>query len=81
MARRITLIGKPQCQLCDEMRSVIQSVCETHNLEFSELSVLEHPELAEKYWLDIPVVLVDENILSRHYLKASDLEEALGVNL
>jgi hypothetical protein len=81
MARRITLIGKPQCQLCDEMRSVIQSVCESHNLEFTELSVLDHPELAEKYWLDIPVVLVDENIVSRHYLKASDLEVALGVNL
>lgn len=81
MSARITLIGKPQCQLCDEMRSVIQSVCETHNLQFTELSVLDHPELAEKYWLDIPVVLVDEKIVGRWQIKASDLEKALGVNL
>lgn len=80
MAARITLIGKPNCQLCDQMRSVIQSVCDTHNLSFSELSVLENPELAEKYWLDIPVVLVDEVVVSRHYLEASVLEHALGVS-
>ena len=80
MAARITLIGKPQCQLCDAMRSVVQSVCDTHNLEFTELSVLDNPELAEKYWLDIPVVLVDDEVVSRHYLEADVLKQALGVS-
>ena len=80
MAARITLIGKPECQLCVAMRSVIQSVCDSQNLEFQELSVFDHPELAETYWLDIPVVLVDDVVVSRHYLNASDLEKALGVN-
>ena len=80
MAARITLIGKPECQLCDAMRSVIQSVCDSLNLDFQELSVLDHPELAETYWLDIPVVLVDDVVVSRHYLNASDLEKALGVS-
>jgi len=80
MSARITLIGKPQCQLCDAMRSVIQSVCDSHNLEFVELSVLEHPELAETYWLDIPVVLVDDKVVSRWQVTAQDLEFALGVS-
>ncbi len=26
---------------------------------WNELSILDHPELAEKYWEQIPVVLVD----------------------
>lgn len=79
MAARITLIGKPSCQLCDAMRSVIQTVCDTHNLEFVELSVLDNPELAETYWLDIPVVLVDDIIVSRWQVTTTQLEEALGV--
>jgi Glutaredoxin-like domain (DUF836) len=56
---RITLIGKPGCHLCDEARVVIERVAADTGTGWSELSILDDPALAEKYWEQIPVVLVD----------------------
>ncbi len=56
---RITLIGKPGCHLCEDARAVIQRVAEDVGASWEELSILDHPDLAERYWESIPVVLVD----------------------
>ena len=56
---RITLIGKPGCHLCDEARAVVEKVARDTGVGWSELSILDDPALAEQYWEQIPVVLVD----------------------
>ena len=56
---RITLIGKPGCHLCDEARAVIVRVAEDLGVGWSELDINEDRELAEQYWEQIPVTLVD----------------------
>jgi Glutaredoxin-like domain (DUF836) len=56
---RVTLIGKPDCHLCDDARAVIATVCAELGQEFVERSILEDPELADEYWEQIPVTLVD----------------------
>jgi hypothetical protein len=56
---RITLIGKPGCHLCDDARAVVERVALDTGAGWSELSILDDPELAEKYREQIPVVLVD----------------------
>jgi Glutaredoxin-like domain (DUF836) len=56
---RITLIGKPGCHLCDDAREVIERVAADTGAAWEELSILDDPELAERYWEHIPVVLVD----------------------
>jgi hypothetical protein len=56
---RITLIGKPGCHLCDAARSVVERVAADTGAGWSELSILDDPALAEKYWEQIPVILVD----------------------
>ncbi|MEY2634078.1 MAG: hypothetical protein RIS75_18 [Actinomycetota bacterium] len=61
MSARISLIGKPGCHLCDEARTVIMAVCAERGESWEEISILDHPELAEEYWTEIPVVLVDGN--------------------
>jgi hypothetical protein len=58
-APRITLVGKPDCHLCEEARAVIASVCAGTGDSFVELSILDEPELADLYWEQIPVTLVD----------------------
>ena len=55
----ITLIGKPGCHLCDDARIVVRASRPTPALEVEELSILDDPELSERYWEQIPVVLVD----------------------
>ena len=56
---RITLIGKPGCHLCDAAREVVVRVAEDTGAGWQERSILDDPALAERYWEQIPVVLVD----------------------
>jgi hypothetical protein len=58
-APRITLVGKPDCHLCEDARAVIAAVCAETGEEFVELSIFDDPELADLYWEQIPVTLVD----------------------
>src|SRR5215207_7867747 len=56
---RITLIGKPGCHLCDDAREVVTRVAAETGAGWRELSILDDAELSERYWEQIPVVLVD----------------------
>lgn len=58
-AARITLIGKPGCHLCDTARTVVARVAEQAGVDWEERSILDDPELYDRYWEQIPVVLVD----------------------
>lgn len=58
-AARVTLIGKPDCHLCEDARAVVAAVCAESGERFVELSILDDPELADLYWEQIPVTLVD----------------------
>ncbi len=55
----MTLIGKPDCHLCEQARVVVDEVCHELGESFVELSILDDPDLADLYWERIPVTLVD----------------------
>jgi hypothetical protein len=59
MNERVTLIGKPDCHLCDDARAVIMRVCAELEVGYEEFSILSDPELYDRYWEQIPVTLVD----------------------
>lgn len=56
---RVTLIGKPGCHLCETARDVVESVTAELGVAWREVSILDDPELYDRYWEQIPVVLVD----------------------
>ena len=56
---RITLVGKPGCHLCDEAREVVARVAADLGVGWVEVSVLDDPDLLERYAEEIPVTLVD----------------------
>jgi hypothetical protein len=65
----ITLIGKPGCHLCDAARDVVTSVVAGLGSEASapsiiveELSILDDPELLDKYADEIPVLLLNGRV-------------------
>ena len=60
---RITLYGKPGCHLCDQARAVVVSVCEELGVGWSELNLLDDPSLADLYWEQIPVTIVDGQVV------------------
>lgn len=56
---RVTLIAKPGCHLCDEARAVIERVTADLGVRWHELSIADDRALAEQYWEQVPVTLVD----------------------
>lgn len=56
---RITLIGRPGCHLCDVAEQVIRRVAADLDVQWAKLSIDDDPELHQRYWERIPVVLVD----------------------
>jgi hypothetical protein len=58
----LTLIGKPDCHLCDVAREVVETVVAElpeDTVVVDERSILEDPALYELWWEKIPVVLID----------------------
>ena len=79
----ITLIGKPDCHLCDVAEGVVERVLAdlpervASRIEVVEASIVDDPDLYAKWWEKIPVVLIDGR-LHAHWRVAPDrLREAL----
>nr|WP_291521336.1 glutaredoxin family protein [Branchiibius sp. NY16-3462-2] len=59
VSHEILLLGKPGCHLCDDARAVIARVADDLDVPWSERSILDDPQLLEKYGEWIPVTFVD----------------------
>jgi len=57
--RSVVLYTRSGCHLCDEAREVVARVAGETGTGWRELSIIDDPKLAERYWEQIPVVLVD----------------------
>lgn len=57
--RTVTLIGKPGCHLCDDARAVVEKVAAETGAQVTEQDITQDAELYDRYWEQIPVVLVD----------------------
>lgn len=72
------LVGKPGCHLCDDARTVVAAVCADTGAGWTEVSILDDPELADRYAEQIPVVLVDGVVHDFWRVDAGRLREALA---
>jgi glutaredoxin len=76
---RLTLIGKPDCHLCEDARAVVAEVLlEFPEVELSERSILDEPELFEAYVEEIPVLLIDDRVHTIWRVDAARLRAALA---
>lgn len=79
----LTLIGKPDCHLCDVAREVVdQAIAElpdavADGVEVSEHSILDDPALHETWWEKIPVVLIDDRLHAHWRVSPDRLRDAL----
>lgn len=72
------LVGKPGCHLCDDARVVVAAVCADRGVSWAEVSILDDPELADRYAEQIPVVLVDGAVHDFWRVDSARLRTALG---
>jgi hypothetical protein len=73
----VILVGRPGCHLCDDARTVVAEVCDAAGIAWAEVSLLDDPELADRYAEQIPVVLVDGVVHDFWRVDAGRLRAAL----
>ncbi|HET6301768.1 glutaredoxin family protein [Microbacterium sp.] len=76
----LTLIGKPDCHLCDVAREVVETVVADlpdDSVVVEERSILDDPALYEQWWEKIPVVLVDGELHAHWRVSPDRLRAAL----
>ena len=78
MTARVQLVGKPGCHLCDQARVVIERVCAELEVAWDEVSILDDPGLADLYWEQIPVTVVDGAVVGIWHVDEAQLRAALG---
>ena len=81
-AQRLTLLAKPGCHLCDDAREIVLGVLsERPEVAFEELSILDDPELLDRYVEEIPVVLIDDRVHTIWRVDADRLGRALDASV
>ncbi|WP_127473069.1 glutaredoxin family protein [Microbacterium sulfonylureivorans] len=76
----LTLIGKPDCHLCDVAREVVETVVAElpeDAVEIDELSIADDPALYALWWEKIPVVLIDGSLHGHWRVSPDRLRAAL----
>ncbi|MEU2879868.1 glutaredoxin family protein [Streptomyces sp. NPDC007070] len=57
--RLVTLVRKPGCHLCDDAQAVVEKVCAEVGARWEQKDIEQDRELHDRYWEQIPVVLID----------------------
>lgn len=79
----LTLIGKPDCHLCDVASEIVDAVVSelpdaaAERIEIVEASIQDDPALYELWWEKIPVVLIDGELHAHWRVSPDRLREAL----
>lgn len=79
----LTLIGKPDCHLCDVAAEIVAAVVAdlpdsvADRVAVERLSILDDRALYDAWWEKVPVVLVDGGLHAHWRLSADRLRAAL----
>ena len=80
----VTLIGKPDCHLCDVARDVVDlTIAElpderAEQIDVVERSIADDQELYAQWWEKIPVVLIDGELHGHWRVSPDRLRAALA---
>ena len=79
----LTLIGKPDCHLCEVASEVVDAViaempdAAVEQIEIETASIADDPALYELWWEKIPVVLIDGDLHAHWRVSPERLRTAL----
>jgi Glutaredoxin-like domain (DUF836) len=78
-ARRLTVVHRRDCQLCEEMLAELAALA--RRLPLPPLEVVDvdsDPQLQRRHGVDVPVLLLDGSVVCRHRLDRDELMRLLG---
>ena len=74
----LTLIGKPDCHLCEDALAVVEGVLADYpGVVLEQQSILDDAVLLEKYHDEIPVLLIDGRVHNIWRIDPARLRTAL----
>lgn len=79
----LTLIGKPDCHLCDVAEGVVEQVVAdlpdalADRVEIVHASIADDPALYARWWEKIPVILIDGELHAHWRVAPARLRDAL----
>jgi glutaredoxin len=62
---RLTLLSRPGCHLCDEMRRQVEAILADVERQWEEVDVDSDPELARRYGETIPILFVNGRLFAK----------------
>ncbi len=77
---RVQVLSTPGCAGCEALKRMLQTVlAEFSELDWEEVDLIDHPEVAERYGLmSVPAVAIDEELVFRSIPKEDALREKLA---
>ena len=76
--RSLTLVVRHGCHLCDDMRDALAAFRAELGFSWHEVDVDTDPELLARYHVAVPVLLLGEVEICRHFLDLVALRRALA---
>lgn len=75
----LTIYTRPGCHLCEEMKVIVERVVRETRTEaqIQEVNIASDPDLAERYGLEIPVLLVNGKRAAKYRVSEKELTRIL----
>lgn len=73
----LTLYSRPDCCLCEEMKTVLAQVRRDTSFDLEEIDIETDPELESRYGQEIPVLFVNGRKAFKYRLTAGELRRRL----
>lgn len=68
---------KPDCLLCEEALTMLQTLQNIYEFEINICDIHERDEWLEKYFLHIPVIEINDRLFTGDEIEFSKLEEQI----
>jgi glutaredoxin len=75
---RLTLYGRTGCHLCEAMEAELAPLLENASLPLSYVDITGNAELETRYGRDIPVLILGEQEICRHFLDPQRFHDRLS---
>ena len=73
----LTLYSRPDCCLCEEMKTVLAQVRRDISFDLEEINISTDPELEARFGREIPVLFVNGRKAFKYRLTVSELRRRL----
>ncbi|MFN3865810.1 MAG: glutaredoxin family protein [Demequina sp.] len=78
MTIRVSLITRQGCHLCPDARAVVQEACDAAGVQWREVDVDSDARLRQRFADEVPVVIVDGQVVGFWRIDPARLRSALA---